>query len=252
MEKLSSMKSGPWCQKLCGPLLFIEHSRELKASKEACPMKTAPTDLSVMIPSPWGLDPYQPQSLHFKSGLCSTAWEAPGNCYLLFAGSRDPLCWPPRKFKISKAPKEPRTPLGQWPQFSFQMLKPHCCWPAVIPLIRGHLRGVKFPLRKQSPLNWKSWSWAPAKPCLIPKGVLGPFKPFTADCPPVLHFSTSLGALNSVLGRRTQQNKPTKLSISPSVLFRGRPFRLTGWRYASFLLPSKTGNSIWDRTDPGL
>lgn len=60
---------------------------------------------------------------------------------------------------------------------------------AVIFLHSGPPKGVKFPLQKQSPLNWKRVGPEhQQEPCLIPKGVPGPLKLSTADCSPVLHF----------------------------------------------------------------
>ena len=72
----------------------------------------------------------------------------------------------------------------------------------------------------------ESWSWAPARALPHSQRGAGSIKAFHSWLPTCSSFSTSLGALNSVLGRRTQQNKPTKLRISPSILFDADP---SGW-----------------------
>ena len=72
----------------------------------------------------------------------------------------------------------------------------------------------------------ESWSWAPARALPHSQRGAGSIKAFHSWLPTCSSFSTSLGALNSVLGRRTQQNKPTKLRISPSILFEADP---SGW-----------------------
>ena len=148
----------------------------------------------MVVLSPLGLDPHQLTVSPFQEQSLLRCLEAPGNhSVTLFAGSHDPLCWPPRKFKISKAPNEPGAPSrtvalvlvpdAAAPLFQMLLLK------TVILLHSGPPEGVKFPLQRQSPLNWKRVGpECQQEPCLSPKGVPGPLKLFTADCSPVLHF----------------------------------------------------------------